>query len=63
MFAEPLNDVPLIVRAVASVVAVAALPVVDAEEPETLMGQVPVGVPPSVRLPDEVTVPESVKPP
>ena len=31
MFALPLNDVPLIVRAVCSVVAVAALPVVELE--------------------------------
>ena len=41
MLAEPLNETPLIVRAVWSVVAVAALPVVDADEPLMLMPQVP----------------------
>jgi hypothetical protein len=47
------------VRALVQVVAevaVAALPL-------TLIGHVPVGVPPSVILPDVVTVPVSVSPP
>ena len=42
--------------AVVALVAVAAFP-------ETLIGQVPVGVPPRVKLPEDVTVPESVRPP
>ena len=46
IFAEPLNDVPLIVLAVASVVAVAELPVQDAELPVTLIPHDPEAPPP-----------------
>ena len=46
---------PAVVADVA-LVAVAALP-------DTLIGHVPVGVPPKVKLPLVVTVPDSVKPP
>ena len=63
MLAEPLNEVPLIVRAVCKVVAVAALPVVEADDPVTEIGQLPVGVPPKVRLPLVVTLPVRVNPP
>jgi hypothetical protein len=46
MFAEPSKLVPLIVRAVCSVVAVPALPVADAAEPVIEMPHVPLASPP-----------------
>ena len=55
MFAEPSNDTPAIVLAEASLVAVAALPVQDPDEPEALPVTLPVTAPTNlvdVRLPE-----------
>ena len=48
IFADPSNDTPAIVLAVASLVAVAALPVVDPEDPDTLPVTFPVNAPTNV---------------
>ena len=45
MFADPLNDTPAIVLADASIVAVAALPVQDPDEPDVLPVTLPVTAP------------------
>ena len=64
--ALPFTDFPVepivIVLAVVQVAADVALVAVVAL-PETLIGQVPVGVPLRVMLPDDVTVPLRVNPP
>ena len=48
MFADPSNDTPAIVLAVASLVAVAALPVHEPDEPEALPVTLPVKAPTNV---------------
>ena len=56
MFAEPLNDTPAIVLAFAKIVAVAALPVHDPDDPDVLPVTLPVRAPTNtddVRVPDE----------
>ena len=55
IFAEPSNDTPAIVLAEASMVAVAALPVQDPDEPDALPVTLPVTAPVNVvdvRLPE-----------